>query len=383
MRNYSEEKENFFKKQKEKYKKKLNQYRKYNISLIVIFTVVMLIDFALTLIDSQGISYFKLFNFLDNKSNFLLGCFFVFSLFYLCHIYVSKNEYFRNKNYIRIIADFIFILQFFYIMIYGIYLVLKIVCMDYEEIISYYSLIILIVIVSLYILTSILKNIIKLSYSTCIVLILLFIIIFFSLGAISTEKFLIAILIAGVVNEFFSFEVSKYFYSKLRNNVDYDIDEICTKENLPIKKFYVSLFLLFIYIFILITEYFKFGILRKMFYLVSNVIFQDNLSEIEIMNIENKCFPEIIQKAYERLIFLPILILFIYIIFMYKLKKLKPILKNIMKEYVIVLSETRKSKNIKNKTNIKTSIHINSRKNSHRIYKYKNIEFHNKKPNSN
>ena len=383
MRNYSEEKENFFKKQKEKYKKKLNQYRKYNISLIVIFTVVMLIDFALTLIDSQGISYFKLFNFLDNKSNFLLGCFFVFSLFYLCHIYVSKNEYFRNKNYIRIIADFIFILQFFYIMIYGIYLVLKIVCMDYEEIISYYSLIILIVIVSLYILNSILKNIIKLSYSTCIVLILLFIIIFFSLGAISTEKFLIAILIAGVVNEFFSFEVSKYFYSKLRNNVDYDIDEICTKENLPIKKFYVSLFLLFIYIFILITEYFKFGILRKMFYLVSNVIFQDNLSEIEIMNIENKCFPEIIQKAYERLIFLPILILFIYIIFMYKLKKLKPILKNIMKEYVIVLSETRKSKNIKNKTNIKTSIHINSRKNSHRIYKYKNIEFHNKKPNSN
>lgn len=383
MRNYSEEKENFFKKQKEKYKKKLNQYRKYNISLIVIFTVVMLIDFALTLIGSQGISYFKLFNFLDNKSNFLLGCFFVFSLFYLCHIYVSKNEYFRNKNYIRIIADFIFILQFFYIMIYGIYLVLKIVCMDYEEIISYYSLIILIVIVSLYILNSILKNIIKLSYSTCIVLILLFIIIFFSLGAISTEKFLIAILIAGVVNEFFSFEVSKYFYSKLRNNVDYDIDEICTKENLPIKKFYVSLFLLFIYIFILITEYFKFGILRKMFYLVSNVIFQDNLSEIEIMNIENKCFPEIIQKAYERLIFLPILILFIYIIFMYKLKKLKPILKNIMKEYVIVLSETRKSKNIKNKTNIKTSIHINSRKNSHRIYKYKNIEFHNKKPNSN
>lgn len=383
MRNYSEEKENFFKKQKEKYKKKLNQYRKYNISLIVIFTVVMLIDFALTLIDSQGISYFKLFNFLDNKSNFLLGCFFVFSLFYLCHIYVSKNEYFRNKNYIRIIADFIFILQFFYIMIYGIYLVLKIVCMDYEEIISYYSLIILIVIVSLYILNSILKNIIKLSYSTCIVLILLFIIIFFSLGAISTEKFLIAILIAGVVNEFFSFEVSKYFYSKLRNNVDYDIDEICTKENLPIKKFYVSLFLLFIYIFILITEYFKFGILRKMFYLVSNVIFQDNLSEMEIMNIENKCFPEIIQKAYERLIFLPILILFIYIIFMYKLKKLKPILKNIMKEYVIVLSETRKSKNIKNKTNIKTSIHINSRKKFHRIYKYKNIEFHNKKPSSN
>ena len=237
----------------------------------------------------------------------------------------------------------------------------------------------------LYFLYSAVKNILKISFSIFIVLVLLFIVGFLSVGAISTEKFIIVILIAGIINEILSFELAKYFYSKLRNNVDYDLNETYTKEYLPIKKFYVSLFLLFIYIFILITEHLKLGILKKIVYLVSNVLFTDNLSKIEIIKMVDKYLPEIIQKAYDRLILLPILILFIYII--YKSKKLKSILKkklkNIMKEYVVIVNKIRRPKSNKIKRKIKTSIHINSQKKSRRLYKYKNIEFHNKKPNSN
>lgn len=252
------------------------------------------------------------------------------------------------------------------------------------------------------------------------------------LGLIDIQNLGLLTLICTIMSQFMSYDNIKYLYGKL-SKVDYNIiDEEKTQEQISFVKFSINFIIIFLYFYIVLTE----GI--KIPKIVDSETVEISLLQYIWDNIHKYIFntsiiiPSFFWKGIIRFGILYILLVIItsciYIFYLFKIalysiiiflfskifkndkkkleyseKKKKEnekkyiqyelILKKYLKKYLkkniirvkryIEMNKSKINKSKINKTKIKTSIHINSRKKSRRLYKYKNIEFHNKKPNSN
>ena len=246
---------------KEKYINIINQCRKYKISIFIVFSICILIDIVL-IWDLGKKPYFGryIFSCLEGKT-FHIIVFLILSPVYLFHIRISKNEFFKNKNITRFLVDIMFIFEFFYLILLDIILLLSLIGKNYID--MYEDFFILLLTVSIvYIFNSMLKNILKISYLFTILSIFLI----FLAGWISVENFGLISLVVVVVNQFMSYDDVLNVYSKLK--IDYDnikVDEKKTNKQIAINKLYFNISIVFLYIYISLTEDFSvFGFIPKL-----------------------------------------------------------------------------------------------------------------------
>ena len=414
---------------KEKYINIINQCRKYKISIFIVFSICILIDIILVWgLGKEPFFGRYIFSCLKRK-NFHIIVFFILSLVYLFHIRISKNEYFKNKNITKWFVDIIFIFEFFYIIILDIGLLLPIFVKNDIDVygdIRDFLLAVLSMGTVIYIINSTIKNIINTSWKFIIKLSFFALLFITFLGMIDLNNLGLLTLICTIMSQFMSYDNIKYLYGKI-SKVDYStINEEKTKEQISFAKVIINFIIIFLYFYIVLTEGIKIPqIIDNKPVEISTLQYNwDNILKYIFENIfKNGKIHSFFWKGIIRFGILYILLVIVVICIIvwdlikiafysiiifwhskifkndkkkleYSEKKKKEyekkhfqfdlILKKYLKKNIIrVKRHIEMNKSKINKTNIKTSIHINSRKKSHRLYKYKNIEFHNKKPNSN
>ncbi|MFP5493498.1 hypothetical protein ACLGL2_03935 [Parvimonas sp. G1641] len=384
----SEVKKCIFKKCKEKYRKIL--HNKVGLCVFIIITSILF-----------EILFFRVF---PLCIGYLIECFkpvnrhyiwigylmfyAIISITFLSYVYKIKNNNSKKETNYRFIVDLIFIIDVyitFYLFSIWInkFLILyipdsvslyikKIIKMLFEIIEIHFC---------FYFLNSVWRNFIKISRFY------LFALLFFMTltGWLSIKGFLVVNLVVTLINHFLS--DIKYLYGSLyfkinknKKNLNFDynlVNEKKTKEIIARNKLLVNLFVVILYIYLAFCEFFESILiyesndnLYKKYnlyeYIVSRILLGEIRLGILLFIIMIIVGVIIIHTSYDNFKD------FIYIKFM-----------NVIKKFIYIKKDfyIRRPKSIE--TNIKTSIHINSRKKSHRLYKYKNIEFHNKKPNSN
>ena len=271
----------------------------------------------------------------------------------------------------------------------------------------------------IYIFNSFIKNYINTSWKFIIKLSFFALLFITFLGMIDLNNLGLLTLICTIMSQFMSYDNIKYLYGKI-SKVDYStINEEKTKEQISFAKVIINFIIILLYFYIVLTE----GILQDNWDNIPKYIFENIFKNSKILSLIGKGIIRFVGKGIIRLGMLYILLVFVVIckiicllikiafysikifwhsiIFKNNKKKLEYsekkkkeyekkhfqfdlILKKYLKKNIIrVKRHIEMNKSKINKTNIKTSIHINSRKKSHRLYNYKNIVFHNKKPNSN
>lgn len=407
---------------------------KFIILFIISYSIIscVLLFYFLKSIDSiilKKISSMNLYeNILYENILFEIILFFIIGILILENIRKIKNKYYKKGETLRGIADFIYIVNFFFVFykfsefnIKWLILYLQKIYPNLElnngSIIDFY-LKILICFVSLYVLNTCIRNILKIEYSHFIVAL----IALFLLGNISIEYFIIVQLFVTIANYFL--DNTKYIYGsffrkldKNMKNFDYElINDDKTKEKNCYRKiwFNIGIFLLWIYLFLLekiipviscdlLDKLFRFSSLNSGVFISSGAYYYygNNIKENKFFWVIRH-FMNYISRGANRIFFLCVIIIifgcliriWLFIKSCKKnssfekecddcIKKINLKYMNFVRKFVYYKKyvDIKKHKSIK--TNIKTSIHINSRKKSRRLYKYKNIEFHNKKPNSN
>ena len=108
----------------EKYIKNLRKYRIFNFIIISIFSVPILSEVLIFYCCQKNIFIPYIVRYLKENTIQML-IFMIFSFIYLFHIWISKNEYYNDKNEIRVIFDFIFIVEFLVLISLSISLLLK------------------------------------------------------------------------------------------------------------------------------------------------------------------------------------------------------------------------------------------------------------------
>lgn len=412
MGNYSEEKKNFFKKILD---------NKVGLCLFFIAFSVIIDVFGFKLLPRLLVwimnSVFGLKNAIRTWIVYLV-LYVIISIPCLVFIYLVKNKRSDKKTDFRFVLDLIFIIEFFVVFSYMInlsYLVLDKIKF-YVSIESEFWFFILSIFSICYILNSTIKNFWKINYS------FIFSLVFFTFlsGSITIEKFLIVTLIVSIVNIFFSDVILLYKNSyrsiNKNNNLNYDsIIENRTEEKNSSRKLSFNIGIFILYIYLVIIENDRLGLLQFLANILNIPVFNvgalptsaslycfDNtIKESKFMLFFNE-FTKISYIGILRIILIIIILLTLVLVLAIWLiinkcrkkssfgkeynefiNKIKTNYMNFIRKFIYYKKyvDIKKHKSIK--TNIKTSVHINSRKKSHRIYKYKNIEFHNKKPNSN
>lgn len=337
-------------------------------------------------------------------------CIIISGLFLKC-LYNSTNKNSEEGTGYRFILDLIFIFELFilfsYIVNFLLFDINKYLIEIDINIWRDFFFYLLVLFVSLYVLNSCMRNILKIKSTYFIIAF----IALFLLGNISIEYFIIVQLFVTIVNYFL--DNTKYIYGnffrkldKNMKNFDYElINDDITKEKNCYRKiwFNIGIFLLWIYLYIFekIIPLNSYYLLDKLF----GFSLINSETEKEFLGVTGWLMNYISREA-NRIFFLCVIIIIFGIIFGFILTlylfikskfniplfmierdkfytKIECFPMNFVRKFVYYKKyvDIKKHKSIK--TNIKTSIHINSRKKFHRIYKYKNIEFHNKKPNSN
>lgn len=200
------------------------------------------------------------------------------SIMGLVLLHKIKNKRSDKKTDFRFVLDLIFIIEFFVVFSYMInlsYLVLdKIkfyVCIDSE-----FYFFILSISTIIYILNSLIKNIVKMRYK--ILMIILF--LFFLAGTISITNFTMAILFVSLINHFFSvieYLYGNFYYKLNKEHLDYNSIKIeITKEENEFIRLLFNLGIFVLYIYIVILEKNKLGVLQ----------FLANILNIPIFNVE-------------------------------------------------------------------------------------------------
>lgn len=280
----------------EKYIKNLRKYRIFNFIIISIFSVPILSEVLIFYCCQKNIFIPYIVIYLKENTIQML-IFMIFSFIYLFHIWISKNEYYNDKNEIRVIFDFIFIVEFLVLISLSISLLLK------GGIWNEIFLLLICFFMIIYVFNSIWKNLIKKSYFLFIVVI----ISVFMVGWISVKNFGFVSLITVIIYQLMSYDDIKYLYGKLKDNFDYNLDENKTKEEIAIKKFYLNILILFLYIYIVLTQD------AKISQRIYEYIESKKLSEIE----------SIFFRGYDRIMIISIVILIYAIILVLKKKSIK------------------------------------------------------------
>jgi membrane protein len=344
----------------------------------------------------------------------------ILSFVFLKYIRKIKNKYSKSKSITRFLLDFIFILKLYFLVSIVILLFLVKNCNDLSleniKILKEFNLTLVYLITEFYILNYIIKYVMNKSWKFITKMLLGGLIFITFLGIIDLNNLGLLTLICTIMSQFMSYDNIKYLYGKI-SKVDYStINEEKTKEQISFVKVIINFIIILLYFYIVLTEVvLTEGILQCIWDNTLKYIFENIFNYSKI--------PSFFWKGITRFGILYILLVIVVIckiiwllikiafysikIFWYSIifkndkkkleyseKKKKEyekkhfqfdlILKKYLKKNIIrVKRHIEMNKSKINKTNIKTSIHINSQKKSHRLYKYKNIEFHNKKPNSN
>lgn len=285
-----------FEKILEKYRKNLRKYRRFNFIIIFIFSIPILSEILMFSCCRKSVLIPDIIRYLKENTIQML-IFMIFSFIYLFHIWISKNEYYNDKNEIRVIFDFIFIVEFLVLISLSISLLLK------GGIWNEIFLLLICFFMIIYVFNSIWKNLIKKSYFLFIVVI----ISIFMVGWISVKNFGFVSLITVIIYQLMSYEDIKYLYGKLKDNFDYNLDENKTKEEITIKKFYLNILILLLYIYIVLTQD------AKISQCIYEYIESKKLSEIE----------SIFFRGYDRIMIISIVILIYAIILVLKKKSIK------------------------------------------------------------
>lgn len=285
-----------FEKILEKYIKKLRKYRRLNIIIIFIFSIPILSEILIFLCCRKMVLVPEIIKYLKENTIQIL-IFVILSFIYLFHIWISKNEYYNNKNEVRVILDFIFIVEFLILISLSISLLVK------GGIWNEIFLLLVCFFTIIYIFNSIWKNFIRKSYFLFIVVI----ISVFMGGWISAKNFGFVSLITVIIYQLMSYEDIKYLYGKLKGNFDYNLDENKTKEQITIKKFYLNILILLLYIYIVLTQ--DANISQGMYEYIKS----KKLSELE----------SIIFRGYDRIMIISIVVLIYAIILLLKKKSIK------------------------------------------------------------
>lgn len=190
----------------------------------------------------------------------------ILSFVFLKCIRKIKNKYSKIGTEYRFIVDLIFILELLILSIYNIVLLLKMIYRLFAINLSEWNnvfIMVFTIILIIYVYNSMLKNILKISY----LVIILSIFLIFLAGKISVENFGLISLIVIVINQFMSYDDVLNVYSKLK--IDYDdikVDEKNTNKQIAINKLYFNISIVFLYIYISLTEDFNvFGFISKFF----------------------------------------------------------------------------------------------------------------------
>lgn len=283
---------------------------------------------------------------------------------------IKKLNQYPNCNIIKIIC--------FIIMLIGFVLIL-----NYSQGISYYLLIIFMAVVMWYILKSLWMNILKISNFYLLILIILMTLT----GWLSIKGFLIVNLVVTLINHFLS--DIKYLYGSIyfklnknnkNDNLDYNlVDEKKTKEKISTTKFLVNIFVVILYIYLALFEYFfePFIIGEKSYTTFECIISRIYLAEIRFG------------------IFLFILILIVGLISLFIsynnfIELIYTKFMNFIRKFVYI-KKIKKLKNKRTNKEIKVLMYMDYFLNFNRIYKYKDIRLYKvrnvnskfKKPNSN
>lgn len=250
---------------------------KFIILFIISYSIIScgLLFYFLKSIDSiilKKISSMNLYeNILFKNILFEIILFFIIGILILENIRKIKNKYYKKGETLRGIADFIYIVNFFFVFykfsefnIKWLILYLQKIYPNLElnnsSIIDFY-LKILIYFVCIYILNTCIRNILKMEYSHFIVAF----IALFLLGNISIEYFIIVQLFVSVVNHFL--ENTKYiyrsFYRKINKNIDYElIKNDKTKEKNIYIKLWINMGVFIFWIYLYLIENDRLGILQ-------------------------------------------------------------------------------------------------------------------------
>lgn len=250
--------------EKEKYFKKILN-NKVGLFLFIFFSSILVDIFIVCCLPKILKSdFFKSLNI-----NFVLIGFLIYSLLsfaFLKCIRKIKNKYSKIGTEYRFIVDLIFIFELLILSIYNIVLLLKMIyrylfainLSEWNNVFIMFFTIILII----YIFNSMLKNILRISYLVAI----LYIFLIFLAGWISVENFGLISLIVIVINQFMSYDDVLNVYSKLK--IDYDdikVDEKNTNKQIAINKLYFNISIVFLYVYISLTEDFSiYGFIPKL-----------------------------------------------------------------------------------------------------------------------
>lgn len=289
MENYSEEKENFFKKILE---------NKWGLCLFFITFSVIINMFGFKLLPRLLVwimnSVFGLKNAISIWIVYLV-LYVLTAIIGLVLLHKIKNKRYSKKADFRFILDLIFIIEVFILFSYMInlsYLVLDLIKI-YVSIDSEFWLFILSSYTIFYILNSLIKNIAKISYVYLILLILLW----FLSGTIGISKFMVVTLLVTIVNIFFSDIIFLYknsFRNINKNNYlnNNSIIENRTKEKNCSRKLLFNIGIFILYIYLCIIENDRLGVLQ----------FLVNILNIPVFNVETlptsavlDCFGTIIK----------------------------------------------------------------------------------------
>lgn len=411
---------------KEKYINIINQYRKYNISILIVFSICILIDIILAWgLGKKPFFGRYIFSCLKRK-NFHIIVFFILSLVYLFHIRISKNEYFKNKNITRLLVDIIFIFEFFYIIILDIGLLLPLFVKNHIDVygdIRDFLLAVLSMFTVIYIINSVIKNIWKIKYS------IIFSLIFFTflLGSISIAKFLGITLFVAIVNIFLSDTILLYKNSHRiitkNNNIYYNsIIEHRAEEKNCSRKLFFNIVIFMLYIYLIIIENDRLGVLQFLANIFNITVFDVAAypmstslfyfsSKIKESDLE-LFFNEIFKLSYIGILRVILLVIIIYIIliilafilYVLRIRNKTSFKTELDKFYIwikyipiklirkfVYIKKIKKLKNKRTNKEIKVLMYMDYFLNFNRIYKYKNVRLYKvinvnskfKKPNSN
>lgn len=375
------------------------------------FIIIFIISYSL-IFDIILFSYLKSINISTDKK--LLNVklyeniffknilYFIIGIYFLWSIRKIKNKYYDKGNCNRFISDSIYIINFFFIF-YNIFLEYNIKWFllyfksnlgNIYGINTNFYLIGLICFICFYFLNSVWSNFIKISHFYLFALLILMTLT----GWLSIKGFLVVNLVVTLINHFLSdikylygsiyFKVNK---NKKNSNFDYNlVDEKKTKEKISTTRFLVNIFIVILYVYLVLCEWFESILIEEKSYTTYEyIIFRISLGEIRIGFLLLLIMFIIFFVSFFKMFlsFLKNIRFLKKMSFFYKLDNYKRSIEsfpiNFIKKFVYLKKYVEIKKPNSEETNIKTSIHINSRKKSHRLYKYKNIEFHNKKPNSN
>lgn len=254
---------------KESFFKKYWGNIKIILTLLVVFVIFKFFNYLIDNLHRYSITFNNMFGLVFNIINNIFSenlkniyKFIEYTIYYLtisfsflfC-IYNLKNKISKKGTGYRFLLDFAFVFEIFYLVSLIFNILISSFSSKYQikwiKDLDKFSFQILIVVLIVYILNSLIKNVLKKNSSILSVVLL----IVFLVGWLSIKNFGLVSLSVVVINQFMSYEDVLSIYGKLKIDFDNNIlNEKKIKQQLAMNKLYFNIFIVFLYIFIAITQ---------------------------------------------------------------------------------------------------------------------------------